>query len=269
MGVKGLFQFLKRFETDVNIPHFVAGKSVGIDIFWYIHKSKGDMFYLQNYLLPIIKHARQVHCVFDGNPTDEKRAYLEHQTQKREEMLQTIDAIEKYLKYPFRRISKQDRQHINECLNELKRQAWQPPPEYVDYVKNWLYNKGCCIYQASQEADTYLLQLQQNQTVSVIVTNDSDLLTLGASTVLRPVTPLRGAIFDMGQLCDILGFTEQQWYDFMYLCKNMKDTDISLAYSFISVYKDLEYIFQKYDSLYKDSLVREQSLEEISDIFIE
>jgi hypothetical protein len=49
----------------------------------------------------------------------------------------------------------------------------------------------------------------------------------------------------------------------------MKDTDISLAYSFISVYKDLEYIFQKYDSLYKDSLVREQSLEEISDIFIE
>jgi hypothetical protein len=269
MGIKGLFQFLKRFEKDVHIPHYIAGKSVGIDIFWYIHKSKGDMFAFQNYLLPIIKHAQQVHCVFDGNPTDEKKIYLEQQTQKRQEILQTIDTIEKYLKYPFRRISREDRQHINECLNELKRQAWQPPPEYIDYVKSWLYNKGCRTYQAPSEADNYLIHLEQEQIISVIVTNDSDLLTLGASTVLRPLTPLRGAIFDRDELCSVLGFTENQWIAFMFLCKNMKDTDILLAYSFISVYKDLEYAFQKYDSIYKDSLVREQSLEEISDIFVE
>jgi hypothetical protein len=69
MGVKGLFQFLKRFEKDVNIPQFISGKSVGVDIFWFLHQSKGDMFQLQNNLLPIIKHAQQVHGVFDGAPT--------------------------------------------------------------------------------------------------------------------------------------------------------------------------------------------------------
>jgi hypothetical protein len=269
MGVKGLFQFLKRFEKDVHIPHYIAGKSVGVDIFWYIHKSKGDMFAFQNYLLTIIKYAREVHCVFDGSPTDEKKIYLEQELQKRQEIVHTIDTIEKYLKYPFRRISREDRQHINDCLNELKRQAWQPPPEYVDYVKNWLYNKGCKIHQASSEADNYLIHLEKQQTISVIITNDSDLLTLGASTVLRPVTPLRAAAFNRDELCTILGFTGQQWQAFMFLCKNMKDTDIQLAYSLISVYKDLEYAFQKYDSIYKDSLVREQSLEEISDIFVE
>ena len=52
----------------------------------------------------------------------------------------------------------------------------------------------------------------------------------------------------------ILGFTAQQWDDFMYLCKHMKDKDVLLAYSLISVYKDLEYVLQKYYIMYKDYL---------------
>ena len=65
MGVKGLFQFLKRFEKDINIPQYVSGQSVGIDLFWFLHQSKGDMFSLQNNLLPIIKHSKKVYCVFE------------------------------------------------------------------------------------------------------------------------------------------------------------------------------------------------------------
>ena len=140
-------------------------------------------------------------------------------------------------------------------MNQLKRQAWQPPPDYVEYVKSWLAGKGCEIYQAPDEADHTLIELEQKGIISTIITNDSDLLILGSSTVLRPISPVRGAVFDRDYICEILGFTEQQWEDFMYLCNHMKDKDVLLAYSLISVYKDLEYVLQKYYILYKDELI--------------
>ena len=72
MGVKGLFEFLKKFERKVHIPDYVRDKSVGVDIFWFLHQSKGDFFALQNLLLPIIKHSAAVHCAFDGTAPPEK-----------------------------------------------------------------------------------------------------------------------------------------------------------------------------------------------------
>jgi 5'-3' exonuclease len=255
MGVKGLFQFLKRFEKDVHIPSYISGKSVGIDIFWFLHQSKGDMFHLQNNLLPIIKNAKKVYCVFDGTPSPERRKLLQAQTQQRHELNQSIQQIEKFLKYPFNRLTGADRHYINTYLTQLKRQAWQPPVEYVDYVKNWLSGKGCEIYQAPDEADNILIELEQICLIDTIITNDSDLLILGSSRVLRPISPLRAAVFDKSHICDILEFTASQWDDFMYLCKNMKDQDVLLAYSLISVYKDLEYVLQKYYTVYKNELI--------------
>lgn len=256
MGVKGLFQFLKRFEKGINIPEYILGKSVGIDVFWFLHQSKGDMFVLQNNLLPILKNAKEVHCVFDGAPSQEKQQILDNQHRKRNEILQSIEQIEKFLKYPFSRLNREDKQFIQQYVNQLKRQAWQPPLEYIDYVKNWLYNKGCKIYQAPQEADTVLIELEQKKVINVIITNDSDLLVLGSSNILRPISPLRGNIIDREVISSILGLTAQQWNNFMYLCKNMKENDILLAYSLISVYKDLEIIIQKYYTLYENDLIQ-------------
>lgn len=255
MGVKGLFQFLKRFEKGIHIPSYISGKLVGIDIFWFLHQSKGDMFSLQNNLLPIIKNAKKVYCVFDGAPSQEKKEYLQIQNRKRNEIFQSIEQIEKFLKYPFNRLTSCDRHHINLYLNQLKRQVWQPPPEYIDYVKSWLSNKGCEIYQATFEADTELIDLEQKRQINIIITNDSDLLLLGSSRVLRPIVPLRGAVLDKEYIQQILGFTAQQWNDFMYLCKYMKNKDVILAYSLISVYKELDYVLQKYYTIYKDELV--------------
>jgi len=256
MGVKGLFQFLKRFEKDVHISSYVSGKTVGIDVFWFLHQSKGDMFHLQNNLLQIIKYSKKVHCVFDGSSsTGERKLQLQEQTLKRDEIHQSIQQIEKFLKYPFNRLTSTDRHCINTYLNQLKRQVWQPSPDYIDYVKNWLYNKGCEIHQAFDEADDTLIELENKGIIELVITNDSDLLILGSSKVLRLVSPLRGVVFDKIWMCDILGFTVSQWDDFMYLCKHMKDKDVNLAYSLISVYKELEYVLQKYYTLYKDELI--------------
>lgn len=255
MGVKGLFQFLKRFEKPIHIPHFVAGQSVGIDVFWFLHQSKGDLFQLQNAMLQVIKYASQVHCVFDGTPSQEKKQLLEDQAQKRKEILQSIEQIEKFLKYPFNRLTNVDRHVIYDYLSQLKRQAWQPPPEYIDRVKSWLESKHCIIYQAHSEADNTLIDLENKGIITAIITNDSDLLILGSKKVLRPISPLRATLFDQKHICGILGFTEQQWEDFMFLCKNMRENDVLLAYSLISVYKDLDYGLQKYSILHNDCLV--------------
>jgi hypothetical protein len=46
----------------------------------------------------------------------------------------------------------------------------------------------------------------------------------------------------------------------------MKDKDVVLAYSLISVYKELEYVLQKYYDIYKDKLVSDSVFEKILEI---
>lgn len=255
MGVKGLFQFLKRFEREVSTTHYISGKYVGIDIFWFLHKSKGDFSKFQSFLLPIIKHAKEVHCVFDGKPSEEKRTLLNEQAKKRTEILKSINEIETFLKYPFHRISRDDKYIIESHLNQLKRQAWKIQPEYIQQVKDWLVTQKCHTYQAEGEADNLLAELEKTHIINLIITNDSDLLTLGSKVILRPNTYMTGTVFDSTHIYKTLGLTVQQWQDFMYLCRHMKNTDVILAYSLISVYKDLEYIDQKYYVLNQDYLI--------------
>jgi 5'-3' exonuclease len=255
MGVKGLFQFLKRFEREVSITHYISGKNVGIDIFWFLHRSKGDIFKLKSFLLPIIKHAKEVYCVFDGKPSPEKRTLLDEQEKKRIEILKSITEIEAFLKYPFHRISRDDKKIVESHLNELKQQAWKIQPEYIYEVKEWLLKQKCIIYQAQAEADNLLVELENTKQIDIIITNDSDILTLGSNIILRPNTNMSGTVLQTNQIQKNLGLTAQQWQDFMYLCRHMKNKDVILAYSLISVYKDLEYIDQKYYIMNQDYLI--------------
>ena len=42
MGIIGLFQFLRRYEQKVYIPTAVRGRTIAIDIFAFLHLSKGN-----------------------------------------------------------------------------------------------------------------------------------------------------------------------------------------------------------------------------------
>ena len=77
--------------------------------------------------------------------------------------------------------------------------------------------------------------------------------------IIRLHGPTRGALLDTRSICENMGFTVTQWGDFMYLCSHMKDNDILLAYSFIRVYKDLEYALQKSYLLHNDYLIKEMA----------
>jgi len=257
MGVKGLFQFLRRFEKDVSIAEYCKGRAVGVDIFWFLHQSKGDFFALQNMLLGIIKNSATVHCVFDGAPPPEKWGELKALAERRAEIHSTIDRIEAFIRFPFTRLNGEARATIREYLAELRREAWTPSPEYINLAKKWLTSKNCHIYQAVGEADNLLVELEQQGIIEAIITNDSDLLVLGGKMILRPKNPLRASLFDRELICVNMGFTAQQWSDFMYLCRYLKCDDVGIAYSFVSVYKDLDLVLQKYYTLYNECLIEE------------
>jgi hypothetical protein len=255
MGFRGLFQFLKRFAYKTDTSKCIVNKSVGIDIFWFIHKSKGDIFALQTWLLPIIKASAKTWCVFDGVAPPEKREELYQKMLVREELQYTIKEIEKFLRYPFNCLSTDDRRHIHNYLRELKQQAWFPSNQFIEEVIKWLRTKGCEIYQATGEADDALIELEKNNVIDVIYSNDSDMLLLGSHIVLKPLTPTTCYVYDIGLISANIGFTANQWGDFMHLCNIMKEKDVIVAYSLISVYKELDYAIEKYTCLYKDESI--------------
>lgn len=233
MGIKGLFSFLKRWEQPVDIKETIKNKSVGLDIFWFIHRSKGDLKSFQTFITVFLQYATTVHAVFDGRETTpERREELEERRDKRS---RTLALMEEIMEIPI--MDSTDQRYVERYLEQLKRQIWKPSRVYIDQIKSWLIDQGVQIHEPKGEADQTLIDLERSQTIDLIVTNDSDLIALGSNAVLRiHRSPEKGTMYE--KIRQRMGCTVQQWDDFMYLCRHMKESDIILAYSLIRVYRD-------------------------------
>lgn len=251
MGIKGLFQFLKRFETEISISEAVKNRSVGVDLFWFLHHCKGDIAILQQYLLPLVTHASEVHCVIDGTPSLKRKEKLQEKDKKRQEVLHAIQEIRTHVENSI--MEPGDRLRLEMHLQQLLRQAWKPGYHFIMEVLTWLESKGCQIHRAEDEADDLLIQMEQESQIDMIVTHDSDLLTMGSRSLLRIYDPDRGGWFIQDQLCEKVGCTREQWDHFMYLCRHRKEPDLLLAYSLIRVYHDADEILERYDLLNRPS----------------
>ena len=245
MGIKGLFQFLSQYETRTSIVEALHNKSVGIDMFWFLHQSKGNEQVIQQYLRPIIEHAKEVHCVWDGAPSPKTKDARAQREQKRQEIIQTIAHLDTFIMNQMDQLSENDQYTLYQYVEQLRKQAWKPHPVYINTVKEWLKEEGCYQYSATEEADTLLMDLEKENTVELVISNDSDLLALGSSRLLRMYDWEEGGLFDTKSICLQWKWTSKQWNNFMTLCRMMKEPDIAVAYSLISVYRDLDVIFQK------------------------
>lgn len=244
MGVKGLFQFLKRYEQECSVQQAVEHQTVGVDLFWFIHHSKGDFFAFQDFMTPIIQYATKVHCVVDGAPPKGTKEERKEKRKKRDEAKKAIREIEK-TEQVVEKNQEVDKQ-LKKQKEKLTHQAWYPTREYVEYVKQWLIGEGCVIHQAAVDADSELVRLEQTRWIDVIVSNDSDLLTLGANHVIRIYSPEDAGVYERTRLCEVLELSPTQWMDFMNLCRTMERKDVMMAYSFIRVYKEFDYALERY-----------------------
>jgi len=154
-------------------------------------------------------------------------------------------------------------------MTQLKRQIWKPSRAYIDQIKSWLIDQGVSVHEPIGEADQTLIVMENLGIIDLIVTNDSDLIALGAETVLRVETPRsmmlrvetprsmvlrvetphsmmlcsdRNVIFSKTHMRKQMGFTKECWKDFMYLCQKVEPL---IAYSMIRVYK--EYAVERYE----------------------
>jgi 5'-3' exonuclease len=244
MGIKGLFQFLSRYEQRVTTVEAVKGKLVGVDIFWFLHQSKGDLSIIYHYLHQIIQHAKEVHCVWDGPPSSDTKNIRKEKEQHRQEIIQSIVQLDTFLTHQMDQLSEEDQSTLQQYVEQLRKKSWKATPEYICTVKEWLKEQGCYQYQSTGEADTLLMELEKEHHVELLISNDSDLLALGSACLLR-VYDEEGALFDKKSIYKKWGWTSCQWDDFMTLCRLMKEPDVVMAYSWISVYRELDVILKK------------------------
>jgi hypothetical protein len=245
MGIKGLFQFLSKYEKRVFVSDAVQGKLVGIDMFWFVHQSKGDITVVHNYLTPIIQHAKEVHCVWDGTPTSDTAAIRKEREVKRQQLLDTIVQLDMTLTYQMEQLTEENEYVIHAYIDELRKRSWKPTPDYIHTVKKWLKEQGCFQYQEKGQADEVLRDLDKEKQIELVITNDSDLFTLGCRHILRIYNSVEAGLYDTKHIYSSLNWTKQQWKNFMRLCREMKHPDVLMAYSWTSVYRDIDVIFQK------------------------
>ena len=245
MGIPGLFQMLKRHEQKVYIPTCIRGRTVAIDIFTYLHKSKGSQKYLMELLSPFIHNVKHLIAVFDGSPSEERSESLVGVADKRKSLIQDISAIKKVLSDPFINISYRDKLYLTSYLKMLEQQAWTPSPQYMWEVYDLLKanNIECIVLDKGQEADTYLCNINAD----IIVSNDSDLLANGIKCLLRP----NGTYYEAEAVLSGLQFTGDEWRTFIKLCRTMKRPDPEFIFTVMKLYRgDAEYIYERYESIF-------------------
>ena len=145
MGIKGLFQFLSKCEQRVFITDAVQGKSVGLDMFWFLHQSKGDKTVIYNYIEPIIQHAKEVHCVWDGAPSSDTAVERKARESKRQELMETIVQLDTVLTYQMEQLTEENEDVIHAYIEQLRKKVWKPSPDYIQSVKKWLKERAALV----------------------------------------------------------------------------------------------------------------------------
>ncbi len=246
MGIPGLFQFLKKHEIIVNVSSYIAGKRIGIDLFWYLYRTKGDIQKLDTILRSIHDSAKSSIFILDGKPTKERSASLEGQRKKREEGQRIVQSIEEFLSST--EPDEQQRKYLDKYLQELKNRIWSPSPSYIQAVIQTLSHYNIII--SDKEADDTLATMYKSGEIDIVISPDSDLLRLGVTSLLRPYKdPEKGIYYDVARIYPQLSLTEEQWLTFLKLVNEFTEKNITHVYTLTCLYKDEEIIRTKYYEL--------------------
>jgi len=244
MGIQGLFHFLRKYEQIVDITNYVLNKNVALDIFCFIHRSKGSIQYIKEQLAPL-HLAKSITAVFDGSPTEERSKANEGVRNRNANMKETIKILRESLNEK-NGLSLQNRAYLLKHIEDLEFQSWTPSPKFIREVKELLEEMNIRVVSAEKgiEADTVLLSIED----SVIISNDSDLLIHG-SHVLRP-DGFNCRLYVKKKILEQLQMNQEQWEVFIHICKTMNHTDCEIAFSLIKIYKDIEVIKEKFSHLW-------------------
>lgn len=225
MGVKDLNPFLREKTPnaikETLLSEFI-GKKVAIDtsIYFYKFLYKNDRFlegFFQqifrlrtNGLIPIY--------IFDGAPPPEKNNTLQQRKDKKTEIINSISTLEEQKKQD--NLSLECKFKLTFEINKLRKKLICVTKNNITDLKAMLDLMGIQYIQSDGEADLVCGSLCKHNIVDMVLSDDMDLLTSGATIVLRNffVSSNKILCYDLNKILEILEINREQWVDFCILC---------------------------------------------------
>jgi len=249
MGIPGLFGFLEYYHQSKPLKNVIKNKNIGIDIFWFMHRCKGNMDILRSSLSPYYQNSNKCYFVFDGKVPEDKKNEKELQRAEREKVNLNIAVLESQI---LNDIDEKDKDYLLSKIEQMKKDNWTPRSEFINEVKNccksWYDN--IIIENAPFEADTWLVKMEKELNIECVISNDSDLIVNGCMNLIRPKI-INGfvKVYNIKHFIHKIKCSINEWNDLCQLIKNYKGNDIIIVYSWWRYYRQPEIIYY----LYKDS----------------
>lgn len=262
MGIPGLFSLLKYYEEHTHLEKLISNKRIGIDVFWFLYRCKGDLNELQCMLKDFYRYSQKCYLVFDGRVPDDKKdekIALRETREKNEENIKKLEEECNSLE-----INERDRIFLKSTIERMKKNNWAPRGEFVETVKeickNWCKNIEICI--APFEADTWLVEMERNGHIHYIVSNDSDLVVNGCINLIRPEIDRDGYVrhYNIEKIVGLLKCSINNWLQFCEMIKNYKGGDILCLYSWWRYYLSPEIIYKIHGDKFYNSEYRSDEL---------
>lgn len=243
MGIPGLFGFLEYYDKNTQLKKLIAGKRIGCDIFWFMHRCKGDINVLKSSLAPFFENSELCYFVFDGKVPEDKKDEKAAQHSKREKINNDIMMIESQT---LENINKKDREYLLAKIEQMKRDNWTPRGEFIENIKTECekWHKNIRLEIAEFEADTWLVSMENKGQIDYIVSNDSDLIINGCNHLIRPKI-IKGLVkyYDVSDIMLLIRCNKTEWNELCELFKKYKGNDIIEVYSWWRYYRHAEIIY--------------------------
>ena len=189
MGINGLNPFLREKTPDaikeIKLEHF-KNKTVAVDTSLYFYKFlyKNERFlegfFQQIYRLKV-NNITPIY-IFDGIPPPEK---LNTINQRKEKKLELYNLIDKYEQEKKNVTTLEDKLKYSFEINKLKKKLIYVTKENIINLKKLLDLMNIQYIQADGEADIICGKLCKENIIDMVLSDDMDLLTSGATIVLR------------------------------------------------------------------------------------
>jgi len=188
MGIKFLNKIL-RDNCNQSIWHIdiaeLQGKKIAIDISIYLYKYESTGTLLENMylMLAIFRECNIIPIfIFDGKPPPEKRELLQKRRQDKAAAKNEYNNLKEILQAVDKTI---DKDHIQEQMDQLKKQFVYITYEKIELVKNLIRAYGATYYDAPGEADELCAMLVIKKKVWACLSEDMDMFVYGCNRVLR------------------------------------------------------------------------------------
>jgi flap endonuclease-1 len=245
MGIKGLKSTIKKNAPEsikiVNLKN-LSGSTVCIDssilMYRFRFKYSTDNFHIIGFLNKIIELLTIGIIpifIFDGKPPDAKDDTIQKRIDIRNKKKEKLDSI----------VSSGSDNEIE--ITRLKKNILSVSKSHSDEIKILMKSIGIPFITAPGEAEEYCAFLQKNGIADYILTEDTDSLTFGGSSVLFEVPKRRNyfELFNLKTALTLLEINYQEFIDFCilsgcdYTCKVPK-VDSAGALKIIRKYKNIE-----------------------------